>query len=93
MDSGPAKRRKLDHSQDGAGKALEAAVSTGGVSRSRAFILEAEELLEEVRIDYKTAFEGADQLLHKIKSSIETIKSQEPLPVRTSGLLLRACGG
>ncbi|KAK4653653.1 U3 snoRNP protein [Podospora pseudocomata] len=81
MDSGPAKRRKLDHSQDGAGKALEAAVSTGGVSRSRAFILEAEELLEEVRIDYKTAFEGADQLLHKIKSSIETIKSQEPLPI------------
>ncbi|KAK4203525.1 putative nucleolar protein 6 [Triangularia verruculosa] len=81
MDSGPAKRRKLDHSQDGAEKALESAVSTGGVSRSRAFILEAEELLEEVRIDYKTAFEGADQLLHKIKGSIEAIKAQEPLPI------------
>ncbi|KAK4179379.1 putative nucleolar protein 6 [Triangularia setosa] len=81
MESGPAKRRKLDHSQDGAEKALESALSAGGVSRSRAFILEAEELLEEARIDYKVAFEGADQLLHKIKGSIEAIKSQEPLPI------------
>ncbi|KAK4166544.1 putative nucleolar protein 6 [Cladorrhinum sp. PSN259] len=80
MDSAPAKRRKLSHSQDGAEKALQSA-STTGVSRSRAFVLEAEELLEEVRLDYGTALEGADELLHRIKGSIEAIKSQEPLPI------------
>ncbi|KAK3990963.1 putative nucleolar protein 6 [Cladorrhinum sp. PSN332] len=80
MDSAPAKRRKLDHSQDGAEKALQSA-STVGLSRSRAFVLEAEELLEEVRLDYGTALEGADELLHRIKGSIEAINSQEPLPI------------
>ncbi|KAK4232003.1 putative nucleolar protein 6 [Podospora fimiseda] len=78
MDSAPAKRRKLDHSQDGAEKALQTA-STVGVSRSRAFVLETEELLQEVRLDYGTALEGADDLLYRIKGSIEAIKSQEPL--------------
>jgi len=89
MDSSPAKRRKLAHSHDGGEKALQAAAT--GVSRSRAFALEAEELLEEVRLDYATALEGADELLHRIKNSIEAIKSQEPLPVRNRPATRMAC--
>lgn len=80
MDSAPAKRRKLDHAQDGAELALESAASTG-VSRSRAFVLEAEELLDSVRLDYATALEGADSLLHRIKNAIEVIKPHDALPV------------
>lgn len=86
MYSAPAKRRKIEHKQDGAEKALESAVRTTGVSRGRAFILEAEELLDEVRIDYKTALEGADELLHRIKGAVEAIASNDALPVRTDGL-------
>lgn len=77
----PAKRRKLDHGQDGAERALEQAASTG-LSRSRAFVLEAEELLDSVRLDYAKAFDGADDLLHRIKDSVEAIKAHGPLPVR-----------
>ncbi|KAK4143048.1 Nrap protein [Dichotomopilus funicola] len=80
MDSAPAKRRKLDHAPDGAELALESAASTG-VSRSRAFVLEAEELLDSVRLDYATALEGADGLLHRTKNAIEAIKPHDALPI------------
>lgn len=80
MDSAPAKRRKLDHGPDGAEMALESAASTG-ISRSRTFVLEAEELLDTVRLDYGTALDGADGLLHRIKGTIESIKPHEALPV------------
>ncbi|KAH6623553.1 Nrap protein [Chaetomium tenue] len=80
MDSAPTKRRKLDHTQDGAELALESAASTG-VSRFRAFILEAEELLDSVRLDYGIALEGADSLLHRIKGVIEGIKAHDALPL------------
>ncbi|KAK4032905.1 Nrap protein [Parachaetomium inaequale] len=80
MDSAPAKRRKLDHTQDGAEAALESAASTG-VSRSRAFVLEADELLDSVRLDYATALDGADGLLHRIKGAVEGIKAHDALPV------------
>jgi U3 small nucleolar RNA-associated protein 22 len=43
--------------------------------------LEAEELLDSVRLDYETAFEGTDDLLHRVKGAIEAIKAHEPLPV------------
>ena len=81
MDSAPAKRRKLGHTQDGADAALESAASTG-VSRSRAFVLEADELLNSVRLDYATALDGADGLLHRIKGAVEGIKAHDALPVR-----------
>jgi U3 small nucleolar RNA-associated protein 22 len=80
MDSAPAKRRKLDHRQDGAEVALQSAASTG-ISRSRAFVLEAEELLDSVRLDYGAALEGADGLLHRLKGAVEGIKAHDPLPV------------
>ncbi|GAB1317570.1 U3 snoRNP protein [Madurella fahalii] len=80
MNSAPAKRRRLDHGSDGAEMALESALSTG-ISRSRAFVLEAEELLDTVRLDYGAALDGADDLLHRIKETIEAIKPHEALLV------------
>ncbi|KAK4131415.1 Nrap protein [Trichocladium antarcticum] len=80
MDAAPAKRRKIGHAQDGAERALESAALTG-FSRSRAFVLEAEELLDSVRVDYEAAFAGADGLLHRVKGAIEAIKPHESLPV------------
>ena len=81
MASAPAKRRKLGHARNGADAALESAASTG-ISRSRAFVLEAEELLGSVRLDYATALDGADALLHRIKGAVEAIKPHDFLPVR-----------
>ncbi|KAL2163451.1 hypothetical protein VTH06DRAFT_5509 [Thermothelomyces fergusii] len=80
MDSTPAKRRKLDHFQDDAEVLLQSAASTG-ISRSRTFVLESEELLDSVRLDYEAALDGADDLLHRIKGTIENIKPHEPLPI------------
>ncbi|KAL2151319.1 hypothetical protein VTH82DRAFT_6417 [Thermothelomyces myriococcoides] len=80
MDSSPAKRRKLDHSQDDAELLLQSAASTG-ISRSRTFVLEAEELLDSVRLDYEAALDGADNLLHRIKGIIENIEPHETLPI------------
>ena len=78
MEPTSAKRRKIEHAQDVAQGALAAAGSTA-ISRTRAFILESEELLGEVSLDYATAFEGADNLLQQIKASIDAIKPHEPL--------------
>ena len=86
MSSAPAKRRKIGHTQDGAEVALQSAASTG-ISRSRAFVLEAEELLDSVRLDYGTALDGADGLLHRIKGTVEGIKAHDPRPVRESSPL------
>ncbi|SPQ24728.1 215f0399-e698-4099-963f-f3b6416b7bed [Thermothielavioides terrestris] len=80
MEPAPAKRRKLGHGPEGAEAALESAASTG-ISRSRAFVLEAEELLDSVRLDHATALDGADALLHRIKEAIEAIKPHEPRPI------------
>ncbi|KAK5661712.1 hypothetical protein OQA88_9812 [Cercophora sp. LCS_1] len=86
MDITPTKRRKLGHSGEPE-SALQSVASTG-LSRSRAFVLEAEELLNEVGLDYATVFEGADRLLRKIKSSIETIEPHESLQITEAALRL-----
>ncbi|KAK3319911.1 Nrap protein [Cercophora scortea] len=78
MEPIPAKRRKIEHPRKGAEKALSSAPPTA-LSRSRAFILEADELLEEIRLDYGTTLEGVDGLLHKIKGSIEAIDSHDSI--------------
>lgn len=64
----------------GSDKVLQTAASIG-MSRSRTFILEAEELLEEVGLDYATAFGGAEELLHKIKGSIEAMETHDAILV------------
>ncbi|KAK0725377.1 Nrap protein [Lasiosphaeris hirsuta] len=80
MDSGPAKRRKLGHSQTTTENAAQSVVPRGP-SRLRAFIFEADELLGEVSLDYAVALRGADNLLHKVKGSIEAIEPHESLPI------------
>jgi U3 small nucleolar RNA-associated protein 22 len=70
MDAAPPKRRKLDHSSS----------SASSTSRAATFAMETEELLRTVRLDGQR-FEGADELLRKIKGSIENIEGHEPLTV------------
>ncbi|KAK0649443.1 Nrap protein [Cercophora newfieldiana] len=80
MDSAPAKRRKLAHSEPSSENVLQSA-TTVGLSKHRIFVLEAEELLEEAAVDYAAAFPGADTLLGEIKTLIEAIEPHEPLPL------------
>ncbi|KAJ9148608.1 U3 small nucleolar RNA-associated protein 22 [Pleurostoma richardsiae] len=84
MDANPSKRRKLDHQDPAAprdGLSLMSA-SSAGMYRPSTFILETEELLKEVRVDYGNTFAGADDLLHRIKNAIESIKPHDPIPVQ-----------
>ncbi|KAK3384972.1 Nrap protein [Podospora didyma] len=80
METAPMKRRKLGHEDDGAEKILKSGASTR-FSRSRAFILEADELLQEVQLDHTVALDGVDGLLHRIKGLIEAIEPHAPLPI------------
>lgn len=84
MDTNPAKRRKIDHESHGlatdGGVALDAAAQAG-TPRASTFALQTQELLREVRLDYSKAFSGADDLLHRIKSTLETTKPHGPSPV------------
>ncbi len=80
MEEAPAKRRKLNHSGENNGAATTPTVS---LSRST-FVLQTAELLKEEKINYKTELEGIDDLLHKVKASIEGIAAHEPQPVRCS---------
>ena len=80
MAANPAKRRKL-----GPDESLDQAVSVA-VRQPTTFVLETDELLKESRLDYEKSFKGVDDLLRRIKSSIESIASHEPLPVSQSTL-------
>lgn len=77
MADNPAKRRKLGPSGEAS---LDQAISVA-VRQPTTFVLETDELLKESRLDYEKSFEGLDDLLRRIKSSIESIQPHEPLPV------------
>ncbi|KAJ4405679.1 U3 snoRNP protein [Gnomoniopsis sp. IMI 355080] len=97
MDSNPAKRRKLEHRpphQDestsiGAADALDDA-ATAGTSRPSAFVLQTQELLRELRINYDKSFAGADDLLRHIKATIEAIHPQGPTPIHQATTALES---
>ena len=72
----PAKRRKLDRPD-------ENILNAAGFSGS-AFVLQIAELLKEERLDYGSDLEGIDDILHKIKGSIENIEPHAATPVRCS---------
>lgn len=84
MDANPAKRRKVDqtgaYSSGSNGPPLNIA-AIGGTSRPSTFALQAQELLQELRIDYDKSFPGADETLRRIKAAIEAIQPQGPTPV------------
>ncbi|KAH8886483.1 Nrap protein [Thozetella sp. PMI_491] len=75
MEEIPAKRRKLDHSSQNSG-----VITSTGLSGS-AFAMQAGELLKEEKVAYENDLVGVDDLLHKVKASIEGTKSHEFLPV------------
>lgn len=73
MSSSPAKRRKTDHDDGGH---LNNTISAAVTQRS-AFVLETAELL---RSEHHT-LEAVDELLKRLKTSIEAIESHEAIPV------------
>jgi U3 small nucleolar RNA-associated protein 22 len=77
MTSSPAKRRKTGH---GDGGLLDNTISAA-VRQPTTFVLETAELLKESRFDYQKSLEGVDELLRRLKTSIEAIESHEPMPV------------
>ena len=77
MAANPAKRRKLGPTGE---HSVDQAISVA-VRQPTTFVLETDELLKESRLNYEKTFEGVDDLLRRIKTSIEAIEPHEPLPV------------
>jgi U3 small nucleolar RNA-associated protein 22 len=90
MESNSPKRRKLDHGHEG--PTFESAASSSmGASGSSAFVLETDELLKEVKLDYQNAFPGLDQTLRQFKEAIESLGQYGPVPVCAPGFHRNAC--
>ncbi|KAI3339325.1 Nrap protein [Ustulina deusta] len=80
MESNSPKRRKLGHTPDG--PTFETVASSSmGASGSSAFVLETDELLREVKLDYAKAFPGLDQTLRQLKDAIEGLEPYGPVPI------------
>ncbi|KAL2752218.1 hypothetical protein ACRALDRAFT_1053134 [Sodiomyces alcalophilus JCM 7366] len=75
MESSP-KRRKVSSIGDSLNSRNASALATASP-----FVLQTEELLKEVKVDYSTAFEDADALLKQLKDVIEGIPSLDPVPI------------
>ncbi|EEY23628.1 U3 small nucleolar RNA-associated protein [Verticillium alfalfae VaMs.102] len=75
MESG-AKRRKVSHNGDAPKSKRSVAMATASP-----FVLQTEELLKEVKVDYAETFDGADALLKQIKHVIDGIAPQEAAPI------------
>lgn len=71
-----AKRRKVSSIGDSLNAHNASALATASP-----FVLQTEELLKEVKVDYSTTFSDADALLKKLKDVIEGIPSLDPVPV------------
>ncbi|KAK2044303.1 nrap protein [Colletotrichum somersetense] len=72
MEQSP-KRRKVSHQGDSR--------ITANIATASPFVLQTDELLKEVKVDYAKALDGADTLLHKIRNLIEGIESHGPIPI------------
>ncbi|KAB5518226.1 Nrap protein [Coniochaeta sp. 2T2.1] len=83
MALNPAKRRKLDGEAS-----IDQAISVA-VRQPTTFVLECDELLKESRPDYDKSFEGVDELLRRVKTSIEAIETHEALPVHDAAKKLK----
>ncbi|KAI0190724.1 nrap protein [Xylaria flabelliformis] len=80
MESNSPKRRKLDHAHGGS-MFENVASSSMGASGSSAFVLETDELLKEVKLDYAKAFPGLDQTLRQLKEAIDGLEQYGPIPI------------
>ncbi|WYZ34333.1 hypothetical protein EsH8_I_000609 [Colletotrichum jinshuiense] len=72
MEQSP-KRRKVSHQGDSR--------ITANIATASPFVLQTDELLKEVKVDYAKALDGADSLLHRIKNLIDGIESHGPVPI------------
>ncbi|KAL0939472.1 nrap protein [Colletotrichum truncatum] len=72
MEQSP-KRRKVSH--------LGGSRSSVHIATASPFVLQTDELLKEVKVDYTKALDGADSLLHKLKTLIDGIESHGPVPI------------
>ncbi|KAJ1324250.1 U3 small nucleolar RNA-associated protein 22 [Microdochium nivale] len=87
MEQTSAKRRKLDHAAGGF--SLENATGSGmGAAGATAFIMETEELLKEIRVDYSNTLPGAEDKLRKFKEAIEVLQPHEPVPIHDAATKL-----
>lgn len=75
MESSP-KRRKVSHNGD-----TRTASNSGAVATASPFILQTEELLKELEVDYSRALDGADALLKQAKDIIDSLPDQQSIPV------------
>ncbi|KAI1385217.1 Nrap protein [Hypoxylon trugodes] len=82
MEESTAKRRKLSHENgESTLEAASASAATMGASGASAFILETEELLKEVKLDYGKTTYNVENMLRRLKEVIETSEPHEPLPI------------
>lgn len=97
MDTNPAKRRKIDHRESHGhvadGSAALDAAAQAGTPRPSTFALQTQELLREVRLDYNKTFAGADDLLHRIKSTLEAAEPHDPTPIHQASKSLKSTHG
>lgn len=67
------KRRKVSHHERNASSTSTTASP---------FVLQTTELLDEVRVDYETTFDGADDLLKRLRDVVDSIPAVEASSVR-----------
>ncbi|KXH60473.1 nrap protein [Colletotrichum nymphaeae SA-01] len=68
-----AKRRKVSHKGD--------SKISANIATASPFVLQTDELLKEVKVNYTETLDGADALLHKIRNLIQGIESHGPIPI------------
>lgn len=87
MEQSNAKRRKLEHGNGPL--SLDNVTSSGlGAAGATAFIMETEELLKEIRIDYAASLPGANDNLRRFKEAVESLESHEPTPIHDAAAKL-----
>jgi hypothetical protein len=85
MESSP-KRRKINHPSN------EAVLGVSRLDRFHeprsTFVLQTDELLKEVKLDYDKTFRDVEKLLVRLKDTINRIEPHDPLTVRLLTLRL-----
>ncbi|KAI2469149.1 Nrap protein [Annulohypoxylon bovei var. microspora] len=82
MEANTAKRRKIGHGNGGPTfETASLTASTMGASGASAFVLETDELLKEVKLDYTKTSANVQDSLRRLKDIIEASEPHEPHPI------------
>lgn len=82
MESSTAKRRKLEHTNGGPSfDAASSSATAMGAAGASAFVLETEELLKEVKLDYSKHSANVEDTLRQFKDVIEASEPHDPILV------------